>query len=236
MTNPIILVAEAKPDLRTTVRTFLEESGFRALPVGSAADMWQALDGSSLDAVVLDTGLQGAHGIDLCREVRARSDIPLILIGAHSSEIDRVVGLELGADDFLSKPFSTRELVARLRAVLRRGRNDGRARFQQRNEARFAGWTVNFARREVRPPVGAPIDLTGAEFELLATMMDHAQRVIARDRLMEMSGGRKEDSSDRSVDVLVSRLRRKLNYNGEVAPIVTVRGIGYMFSAAVVYS
>jgi two-component system OmpR family response regulator len=237
MTAPLILVAEAQMDLRMSVRESLEESGFRALPVASAADMWRAIDGASLGAVVLDTGLRGPHGMNLCREVRERSDVPLILVGAHSTEVDRVVGLELGADDYLAKPYSTRELVARLRAVLRRGRmdgrSDGRSGTRRRQEARFDGWIVNFARRELRDPASGVVELTGAEFELLTVLMDQAQRVIARERLIEMSGNRAGESSDRSVDVLISRLRRKLTHGSVPAPIVTVRGVGYMFSAAV---
>ena len=143
-----------------------------------------------------------------------------------------MVGLELGADDYMAKPYSARELAARLRAVLRRGgeRSSGLRRHSQ---ALFDGWVVDFARREVTDPTGQPIALTAAEFALLSIFLDHSQAVIARARLMELAGVRDGGSSDRSVDVLVSRLRRKLGAGGRPAPIVTVRGVGYMFSAAV---
>lgn len=235
MTTPLILVGETQPDLYAQVRQSLEESGFRTTPVATVAELWRALDELSPSALVLDIALRAPHGMDLCREVRDQSDLPIILVGAHTSEIDRVVGLELGADDYLSKPYAPRELVARLRAILRRGRMETRAGPSRRQEARFDGWIVNFARRAVVDPTGAAVDLTGAEFDLLAAMMEQAQRVVARERLMEYSSPRGGDASDRSIDVLVSRLRRKLSRAGRQAPIVTVRGIGYMFGAEVDY-
>jgi DNA-binding response OmpR family regulator len=183
--------------------------------------------------LVLDAALRGPDGMDLCRDVRERSDVPIILVGANSSEVDRVVGLELGADDYVAKPYSHRELAARLRAVLRRGRNERAIGLRARSEARFDGWRIDFARREVSDEQGNLVELTAAEFSLLAVLLDHAQTVIARARLMELAGVRDAPSSDRSVDVLVSRLRRKLSRGGRAAPIVTVRGAGYMLSAAV---
>jgi two-component system OmpR family response regulator len=235
MNAPVVLLAEGQPDLRSLLRETLEESGFRTLEAASIDDLWQVVDDWNVSAVVLDTALRGPRGTDLCRALRERSDVPIILVGANSTEVDRVVGLELGADDFLSKPYSARELLARLRAVLRRGRGaagaDAPAR--KRLEARFDGWHISFTRRELRDPAGETVDLTGAEFDLLATLTDQPQRVIARERLIELSGSRAGESSDRSVDVLISRLRRKLSHGRVPAPIVTVRGVGYMFSAAV---
>jgi DNA-binding response OmpR family regulator len=236
MAAPVVLLAEGQPDLRALLRTTLEDSGFRTLNAVSADDIWQAVDDVDVSAVVLDTAMRGPQGMDLCRALRERSDVPIILVGANSTEVDRVVGLELGADDFLSKPYSTRELLARLRAVLRRGRGDALAPVRRRQEARFDGWHISFTRRELRDPGGEIVDLTGAEFDLLTALTDQSQRVIARERLMEMSGSRAVESSDRSIDVLISRLRRKLTHGKISAPIVTVRGVGYMFSAAVEHS
>lgn len=233
MNTPLILVAETRQDLRHEVRISLEQSGFRALPAASAADIWNAIDTMAVSAVVLDAAFRGADGMDLCRDVRERSDVPIILVSAHSSEVDRVVGLELGADDYMVKPYSTRELAARLRAVLRRSRTDRALGLRRPSEARFDGWVVDSSRREVVDPDGGRIELTGAEFALLLVLLDHPQVVIARSRLMELAGVRDTPSSDRSVDVLVSRLRRKLAHGGRSAPIVTVRGGGYMFSAIV---
>lgn len=233
MSPPLILIAEEQQDLRHQVREYLEQSGFRALPAASASDIWNAIKAMPVGALVLDAALRGPDGMDLCRDVRERSDVPIILVSANSSEVDRVVGLELGADDYMAKPYSNRELAARLRAVLRRGRNERAIGLRPRSEARFDGWRVDFARREVTDEQGDLVELTAAEFSLLAVLLDHAQSVIARARLMELAGVRDAPSSDRSVDVLVSRLRRKLSRGGRSAPIVTVRGAGYMLSAAV---
>lgn len=233
MSPPLILIAEQQQELRHQVRDSLEQNGFRVLPAASASDIWSAIDTMPVGALVLDAALRGPEGLDLCRDVRERSDVPIILVGTNSSEVDRVVGLELGADDYMTKPYSPRELAARLRAVLRRGRSEPMLGLRRQSEAHFDGWIVDFSRREVRDPDGAPVDLTVAEFALLAVLLDHPQAVIARARIMELGGIRDAPSSDRSVDVLVSRLRRKLGRGERPAPIVTVRGAGYMLSATV---
>ncbi|EQB13287.1 winged helix-turn-helix domain-containing protein [Sphingobium lactosutens] len=232
MHSPLILIAETRQDLRSATRDHLEHSGFRVLPAFTANDIFSALSTTPVRAVVLDSALRGADGLDLCRDVRERSHVPIILVGDNSSEVDRVVGLELGADDYMAKPYSARELAARLRAVLRRG-GDRTTGLRRHSQAMFDGWTVDFARREVTEPGGQPVVLTAAEFALLAIFLDHPRAVIARSRLMELAGVRDGASSDRSVDVLVSRLRRKLGVGGRPAPIVTVRGVGYMFAANV---
>lgn len=233
VTAPNILLVEDDPALRTLMVRALKENGFSVQPAGAAPEMWDALERGLVDLVLLDVMLPGTNGFDLCRALRQKSDAPIIFISARGSETDRVVGLELGADDYIPKPFGTRELIARVRAVLRRpplARQEG-ARDQ--GTIRFDGWTVSLPRRELLSPTGAIVELTGAEFDLLVVLCDHAQRVIARERLIELSRVRLGDSSDRSVDVLVSRLRRKLSSAGQEAPIVTVRGVGYMLNAAV---
>ncbi len=233
MSPPLILIAELHQDLRREVREYLEQGGFRALPAASATDIFSALTSMPVGALVLDAALRGPDGLDLCRDIRERSDVPIILVGSNSSEVDRVVGLELGADDYMAKPYAMRELAARLRAVLRRGRGERALGLRRQTEAIFDGWIVDFARREVTDPQSRLVELTAAEFTLLTVFLDHAQTVIARARLMELAGVRDAPSSDRSIDVLVSRLRRKLGAGGQPAPIVTVRGAGYMFSAMV---
>lgn len=233
MSAPLILVAEEQQDLRHQVGEWLEQNGFSVLPAASAPDIWCAIATKPVRALVLDAALRGPDGLDLCRDLRERSNVPIILVGANSSEVDRVVGLELGADDYMAKPYSPRELAARLRAVLRRGRSERLLGLRRQTTARFDGWLVDFSRREVRDPGGGLVPLTAAEFSLLAVLLDHAQTVISRTRLMELGGVRDAPSSDRSVDVLVSRLRRKLSDSGHAAPIVTVRGAGYMLSATV---
>ncbi|SFG39854.1 DNA-binding response regulator, OmpR family, contains REC and winged-helix (wHTH) domain [Novosphingobium sp. CF614] len=235
---PTILLVEDDGALRTLTARALRQSGFNVLTAATGAEMWVTLRETAVQLVVLDIMLPGTSGFDLFRRLRRESDVPVIFVSARGSEEDRVLGLELGADDYLAKPFSTRELAARVSAVLRRGGGydnggeiaaDGRAP----DAIFFAGWQVSLARRELRSPSGAIIDLTGAEFDLLSTFLGYPQRVLGRERLMELSRSRIGDSSDRSIDVLVSRLRRKLQAEGSESPIITVRGVGYMFKAEV---
>ena len=233
MTAPTILLVEDDPALRMLTTRALQENGFLVRPASAAPEMWLALEAGPVDLVLLDIMLPGTSGIDLCRALRQKSDVPIIFVSARNSETDRVVGLELGADDYIAKPFGTRELVARVRAVLRRPALERRTGDREQGMLGFEGWSVNLPRRELTSPTGAVVDLTGAEFDLLVALCDHAQRVIARERLIELSRTRLGDSSDRSIDVLVSRLRRKLSSAGQPAPIVTVRGVGYMLNVPV---
>lgn len=233
MTAPVILLVEDDAALRTLTARALQENGYSVRPASAAPEMWLAFDAGPIDLILLDVMLPGTDGITLCRALRQRSSVPIIFISAKGSELDRVVGLEVGADDYLAKPFGTRELIARIRAVLRRGAADRQPGDREKGVLTFDGWTVALARRELLSPTGAVVHLTGAEFDLLVSLLENGQRVIARERLIELSRTRLGDASDRSVDVLVSRLRRKLSTEGKPAPIITVRGIGYMFNAAV---
>lgn len=231
-TAPSVLLVEDDPPLRTLTARALQENGYVVRPAATAAEMWATFEAGPIDLILLDIMLPGTSGIDLCKMIRQRSSVPIIFISARASETDRVVGLELGADDYLAKPFGTRELVARVRAVLRRGVVEER-RVVPSNRAEFDRFTVDFARRQLFSRDGAMIPLTGAEFDLLASFLSHPLRVIARERLIELSRTRIGDSSDRSIDVLVSRLRRKLSDDGRPAPFITVRGVGYMLNASV---
>jgi two-component system OmpR family response regulator len=233
MTAPIVLVVEDDPGLRVLIARALQQNGFAACQAGSGPEMWSTFETRQVDLILLDIMLPGKNGIDLCREIRARSGVPIIFISARGDETDRVIGLELGADDYLPKPVGTRELVARVRAVLRRGGLERGVNASREDRARFAGWEVDLRRRTVYSPTGASIELTGAEFDLLASFVGSPQRILGRERLIELSRVRLGDSSDRSIDVLVSRLRRKLSSAGQPAPIVTVRGVGYMLTADV---
>ncbi len=234
MTSQTIILVEDDPGLRTLIARLLQENGFNVRTAATAPEMWIAFEnGPPADLIILDIMLPGTNGIDLCRQIRRTSDVPIIFISAKGSDEDRILGLELGADDFLSKPFQPRELVARARAVLRRSPTTDAAGTRGRNEFHFNGWAIYFSRRELRSPTGAVVDLTGAEFDLLSTFISQPLRVIGRERLIELTRTRLSDSSDRSIDVLVSRLRRKLTAAGGDPPIVTIRGVGYMFSANV---
>lgn len=233
MAAPSIVLVEDDPPLRMLIVRALTENGYDVRPAATGAEMWVALETAPADLVILDIMLPGTNGIELFRRLRRESDVPIIFISARGSEEDRVLGLELGADDYLAKPFGTRELAARVGAVLRRHANPANINNKRVEEARFDGWSVSFSRRELRSPEGLIIDLTGAEFDLLAAFVNQAQRVIGRERLIELSRSRLGDSSDRSVDVLISRLRRKIAAAGGDVPIVTVRGIGYMLRSEV---
>lgn len=233
MTAPVILLVEDDPALRTLTTRSLQESGYVVRPCATGAEMWRSLEVGPVDLVLLDIMLPGTNGIDLCRALRAESEVPIIFISAKGSETDRVVGLELGADDYLAKPFGARELIARVRAVLRRIGAEGRRADRDSGIVTFDGFTLSLPRRELLSPSGGIVELTGAEFDLLTALIDNAQRVIARERLIELSRTRMGDSSDRSVDVLISRLRRKLSSAGHEAPIITVRGVGYMLNTEV---
>ena len=202
---------------------------------GDYGEMIGELESRQVDLMLLDIMLPSVNGFDICREVRggAWGDIPIIMISARGEEADRVAGLELGADDYIAKPFGQSEVLARVRAVLRRPPLAEAASKTKPQILRFAGWTMDLRRREVFAPSGAAVTLSSAEYDLLVNLVEHPQQVIARDRLLELSRFRLPGSSDRSIDVLVSRLRNKLGGNTDPEIIRTVRGFGYMFAAEV---
>lgn len=229
-----ILIVEDDPSLRVLLGRRLQENGFKAMTAQSAPEMWRIFKEHQIDLILLDIMLPGTSGLDICRKVRQESEVPIIMLSARTEETDRVLGLELGADDYVPKPFSTKELIARIRAVLRRGAADWAQAREQQNVIRFNGWTLDQRRHELTAPNGAWVELSGAEYALLIVLLDNAQRVIGRERLLELSRSRLGESSDRSVDVLVSRLRRKLSQDEESKSLIrTIRGFGYMLTAEV---
>jgi two-component system OmpR family response regulator len=231
---PTVLVVEDDASLRALLIRTLRENGYHAISASSGAEMQRCLQGGPVDMILLDIMLPGGNGFDLCRAIRQVSDIPVIMVSARGDEADRLLGLELGADDYIAKPFSARELVARIRAVLRRTTAEPRRLEIARGQLTFGGWVLDPAHRELTSPDGVAIDLSGAEFDLLLAFVGQPQRVIGRERLLELSRARISDASDRSIDVLVSRLRRKLRRDGETTPVIrTVRGVGYMFALPV---
>lgn len=232
---PTILIVDDDPGIRVLLSNILRRSGF---PVATAADygeMVEALESRTVNLILLDVMLPGVSGFEICREIRdgGWGDIPIIMISARGEEADQVAGLELGADDYIAKPFGHSELLARVRAVLRRPPLAGNGRKAKVKAVRFAGWTMDLRRRELFAPSGAAVTLSAAEYELLANLIDHPQQIIARDRLLELSRFRLSGSSDRSIDVLISRLRGKLGGGRTPDLIKTVRGFGYMFAAEV---
>lgn len=230
-----VLIVEDDTETRLLLTRFLQENGLRATGVRDGREMWDAVDELPIDLVLLDVMLPGTPGLDLCRALREKSDVPIVMLTARGSETDRVLGLELGADDYISKPFSRLELLARIRAVLRRRTisiTEPPSRGQRMLE--FLGWTLDLARRELHTPIGAGVDLSGAEYDVLLAFLEHPQRVLTRDQILELSRSRTGDVFDRSVDVLISRLRRKIEpENDHQSLIKTVRGAGYMFIPSV---
>ena len=229
-----ILVVEDDPAMRTLILRVLRENGFEATSARDGREMASILKDATFDLILLDVMLPGKSGLDLCREIRQTSRVPIIMVSAHGDEIDRVLGLEIGADDYVPKPFGAKELLARIRALLRRVNNSGGESLGRvaQDVMVFDNWRLDRRRRELFDPDGVAIELSGAEHDLLVTFLEHPQRVIGRERLLELSRARLADVSDRSIDVLVSRLRRKLGH-GETSLIRTVRGVGYLFAADV---
>ena len=229
-----VLLVEDDDGMRVLVTRLLCESGFRVTGCRNGGEMWSLLPGVAVDLVLLDVMLPGASGLDLLKALRARDTVPIIMLSARNEEADRVLGLELGADDYVAKPFGRPELLARIRAVLRRTSIAPMPATARAEVMTFAGWRLDLRSRVLTDPEGAAVDLSGAEHDLLLVFLEHPGRVLGREQILEMSRGRLSSPSDRSVDTLVSRLRRKLEPPAGVAPVIkTVRGSGYMLAAKV---
>jgi two-component system OmpR family response regulator len=237
-----ILLVEDDGEMRHLIARFLGENGFRVTGARDGREMWEALEGGGaapVDLLLLDVMLPGRSGFDLCRGVRSRRGpaLPILMLTARGEESDRVLGLELGADDYIPKPFGRRELLARIRAALRRAqapRAPDEVAGRGSRLLAFAGWVLDTGRRELLSPSGTVVDLSGGEYDMLLALAEHPQRVLSRDQLLELARNRLSDAFDRSVDVQISRLRRKIEPD-EASPAIikTVRGAGYMFVPAV---
>jgi two-component system, OmpR family, response regulator len=234
MTKPDhILVVDDDREIRGLLRDYFEKNGYRVTVAANGREMQSALGASRPDLVVLDLMLPGEDGFSLCRGLRARSGIPIIMLTARGEETDRIVGLEMGADDYLAKPFNPRELLARVKSVLRRARSlPGNLEPEAATAFRFAGWTLDVATRNLTAPDGVVVPLSGTEYRLLRVFLGHPNRVLTRDQLVEFMAARDAAPFDRAIDVQVSRLRQKLREDArEPAIIKTVRGQGYVFAA-----
>jgi two-component system, OmpR family, response regulator len=228
-----VLIVDDDAELRALLGEYLGRNGFRISLAMDGMEMRRALDTSSPDIVVLDIMLPGEDGLVLCRDLRARSNLPVIMLTARVDELDRIIGLEMGADDYLAKPFNPRELLARLKSILRRTRALPPARVDVRR-VRFAGWIVDLLARQLVAPEGVLIPLSGAEFRLLSVFIEHPNRVLNRNQLMDLALGREATAFDRSIDVQVSRLRTRLRDDAREPSIIkTVRNEGYVLAAAV---
>lgn len=231
--GPHILVVDDHREIRELVARALTREGFRVSGAGDGREMRRVLADARIDLILLDLMLPGEDGLSLCRALRAESAVPVIMLTAKGEEVDRVIGLEMGADDYLPKPFGSRELVARIRAVLRRAPREAApepapARF------RFDRWALDTAARELLREDGVAVPLSTGEYDLLLALLERPQRVLSREQLLDLARGRAAVAFDRSIDTQVSRLRRKLEQTpGEPRIIKTVWGGGYMLAVPV---
>jgi two-component system phosphate regulon response regulator OmpR len=225
-----ILVVDDDPGMRSLLEAYLGDSGFAVESAMDGSAMWQAVASGMPDAIVLDLMLPGEDGLSLARRLRSQSNVPILMLSARGEEIDRVVGLEMGADDYLAKPFSPRELLARLRALLRRSQGQHESAVLQSTPPVFGSFQLDVASHRLTRD-GVEVKLSTAEFALLRIFVEHPLRVLSRDILIDMLKGYERDPFDRSIDTRVTRLRRKIEPNaGEPVYIRTVRGEGYLFN------
>lgn len=227
--SPHILIIEDDREISTLIVRLLSQHGFRTTAVIDGPSMDRVLEAAKIDLVLLDLMLPGEGGLSLCHRLRATSTIPIIMVTAMGEPIDRSVGLEMGADDYLPKPFNSRELLARVRAVLRRAQMVDRQLAE--SVFRFAGWRFDMGTRQLDAPDGTRVALTNGEFDLLVAFCQHPRRVLTRDQLLDLTQGRAAAVFDRSVDIQISRLRRKIETDPKEPDLIkTVRAGGYVFT------
>lgn len=233
--GPHILVVDDHREIRDLVSRALAKEGFRVSIASDGKAMRKVLADSRIDLILLDLMLPGEDGLTLCRALRADSDVPIIMLTAKGEEVDRVIGLEMGADDYLPKPFGRRELIARIRAVLRRGNRESSAEPTHRPRLyRFDRWVFNTENRELLREDGVGVPLSTGEYDLLLALVQRPQRVLSRDQLLDLARGRAATALDRSIDTQVSRLRKKIEEDpGDPKIVQTVWGGGYVFTPAV---
>ena len=235
-TAPHILVVDDDPDIRDLLSEYLSNNEMRVSAVASGREMLALFDAQAIDLVLLDLKLPGEDGMQLARSLRERATVPIVLLTGKNEEADRVMGLELGADDYVTKPFSPRELLARLRAVLRRYQVQATLpeRDSTRRAFRFSGWELNLRTRRLASPAGGSVELSNGEFSLLSALCRSPQRVLTRDQLLSMSRLHEAEVYDRAIDVQIRRLRLKIEADpAQPALIVTERGAGYVLASEV---
>jgi len=232
---PHVLIVDDHREIRDLVSRALTKDGFRVSAAADGKAMRKIMADGRIDLILLDLMLPGEDGLSLCRTLRAQSNIPIIMLTAKGDEVDRVVGLEMGADDYLSKPFGSRELIARIRAVLRRTRDAAVNRSGHRSKRyQFDRWQLDADTRELLRSDGVTVPLSTGEYDLLIALVERPQRVLSREQLLDLARGRSANALDRSIDTQVSRLRKKLETDpAEPRIIRTVWGGGYVFTPAV---
>jgi len=230
-----VLIVDDDAETRSLLREYLEKQGYRVTAAADGRALREALGRTRPDLIVLDLMLPGEDGLQLCRDLRARSNVPIIMLTARGEETDRIVGLEMGADDYLAKPFNPRELLARIKSVLRRARAlPGNLEPEAAGAYRFAGWALDVATRNLTAPDGVVVPLSGTEFKLLRIFLAHPDRVLTREQVIELMSARDGGPFDRAIDVQVSRLRQRLRDDAREPRIIkTVRGEGYVLAAQV---
>jgi two-component system OmpR family response regulator len=230
-----ILVVDDHREIRDLVAKYLAKHGLRVSVAESAGRARRVLETSAIDLVVLDVMMPGEDGLSLCRHLRATTGVPVIMLTAMAEDTDRVIGLEIGADDYVVKPFNPRELLARIKAVLRRANSLPQQRPAPRAEVlRFERWALDVGRRELMDEDGVGIPLSTSEFLLLSALLDHPKMVLSRDQLLDLTRGRAANVFDRSIDNQVSRLRKKIESDPKEPRLIkTVWGGGYVFTADV---
>ncbi len=233
--NGHILVVDDQQEIRDVVQEYLTGEGFRVSTAHDGAGMRRVLSQTPADLVILDLMLPGEDGLTLARALRSQSGIGIIILTGRGETVDRIIGLEMGADDYLPKPFHLRELLARVKSVLRRVQSrTGEGPQPARSHARFAGWSLDLSSRELTSPTGEAVRLTTGEFDLLAAFVSNANQVLSRDRLLDLARNREAGPFDRTIDVQVGRLRRKLEDDPQNPSLIkTVRGSGYIFTPTV---
>ncbi|MDO9337224.1 MAG: response regulator [Caulobacter sp.] len=226
-----ILMVDDDPGIRDVVSEFLSQHGYQVETAGDGRAMEQAIARGPFDLIVLDVMMPGEDGLSICRRLTAQPGGPaIIMLSAMGEDTDRIVGLELGADDYLPKPCNPRELLARIRAVLRRRAEPHPVEDGMSANCHFAGWTLDLVRRELRSPEGVVVNLSSGEFSLLRAFVERPQRILTRDQLLDMARGRDSDAYDRAIDVQISRLRKKLDDGSNGGELIrTIRSEGYMF-------
>ena len=232
--TPHILIVDDHRDIRDLLARYLAKQGFRASVAESAAAARKAMQAGKIDLIVLDIMMPGEDGLSLTRSVREKEDIPVILLTAMGEETDRIVGLEVGADDYLAKPFNPRELLARIKAVLRRARTLPRRREAGKGRLAFDRWVLDLARRELVGEDGVAVALSSGEFRLLAALLERPGMVLTRDQLLDLTRGRSAQPFDRSIDNQISRLRKKVERDPKRPELIkTAWGDGYSFAGEV---
>ena len=233
--SPHILVVDDHSEIRDLLKRFLEQHGMRVSCARDGKEMKRLLDEREFDLLVLDLMMPGEDGLTLCRELRVKSRLPIIMLTAMGEETDRIIGLEMGADDYLAKPFNPRELLARIKAVMRRTQVEPQPAAETlTRDLRFDRWLLDINRRELVDEEGVGLSLSTAEFDLLRVFLERPQRVLSRDQLLDLARGREAVAFDRAIDTLVSRLRRKLERDPKNPELIkTIWGGGYLFAADV---